>query len=174
MDNDGQKMATPLTGRSKLVLALTIGLALGAGAGSLVVGPLIADPVDVQPLSDEEVEARCAALFEEWGMPSRAPAPAVVHTIENVVLNPAGSEGTRFLLASVAFGMREAAGGETMAARDTEARDIVIRVLGSRSVAELSNSELRESLKDEMRSEVALLVGPTAILDVYFPRFVIQ
>ncbi len=176
MQDEQQEVTVARGGRAKLVIALTLGLAIGAGSGSLVVGPLIADPaeVDGRALTPEQLEAQCAALFEEWGDDRRAAAPAAVHTIENVVLNPAGSQGTRFLLASVGFGLREAAGAEQMAGRDAEVRDLVIRVLGSRSVTELSEATLRDSIKEEMRDEVTRLLGPDAVLDVYFPQFVIQ
>lgn len=167
----------PRRGRGTLLIAVMVGLVVGAGAGSLVVGPLIADPSaggEIGPMSAAELEAQCQVLFEEWGVDVRSPAPAAVYTIENIVLNPAQSGGTRFLMASVGFGMRDASDAAVMAARDAEVRDIVIRVLGARTVAELADTNQRNKLKDEMHSEVARLVGQRAVRDIYFPQFVIQ
>jgi flagellar protein FliL len=164
--------------RAMLVLALTLGLAVGAVTGSLVVGPLLADPSGGgeggSVPSGPALEAACEALFREWEVEMRPPAPAAVHSIENVVLNPAGSGGTRFLMATVGFGLRDPADAEQFTARDAEIRDIVIGVLGARSVLELSDVLTREVMKEEMRARVARLVGQRALVDIYFPQFVIQ
>jgi len=172
---DEQEKPVASRGRATLVIALLVGLAVGAGAGSLVVGPLLASSGgEGEVISAADLEAQCAALFEEWAGEKRSPAPAAVYTLESLVLNPAGSGGTRYLMVSVGFGMRDALGGEALAARDAEIRDIVIRILGSRTITELSDINTRTQLKEEIRSEIAALVGEHALLNVYFPQFVIQ
>lgn len=159
-------------GRSSVVIALTLGLLIGAGAGSLIVGPLLAESGG--SISDAELEARCEALFAEWDVEMRPPIPAAVHTIENLVLNPARSGGTRFLMASVAFAVRDQSGAELIVARDAEIRDIVIRTLGSRTVPELADMHARNEMKEEMRAEVARIIGQRTLIDIYFPQFVLQ
>jgi flagellar FliL protein len=166
-----QEEATPTTGkggRMKMVIALTVGLIAGAGAGSLVVGPLLASPGAKADEGDHAAECLPAEGAEGEG-------PVAVYSIENVVLNPAQSGGTRFLMASVGFGMRDSVEVEHMHARDAELRDIVIRVLGSKTVPELSDIQTRTTvIKEEMRAEVEHLVGEEALVDIYFPQFVIQ
>src|SRR5690606_8176922 len=103
-----------------------------------------------------------------------AAGPAAVHTIENIVINPAQSNGTRYLMASVGFGLADAHGAELMKLRDAEVRDIVVRVLGSRTVAELSDVPTRDEIKAEMREKVTAIAGEHALVDVYFSQFVIQ
>jgi flagellar protein FliL len=172
-----EQQETPVAsrGRATLVIALTIGLVVGAGAGSLVVGPLLASSGgDGEVVAAGDLEAQCAALFEEWSGEKRPPAPAAVYTLESLVLNPAGSGGTRYLMASVGFGLRDALGSEAFTARDAEIRDIVIRILGSKTIMELSDTSVRTTIKEEIRTEIAALVGEHALLDVYFPQFVIQ
>jgi flagellar protein FliL len=181
MSNTAQEQETPTApkqGRAKLVIALTIGLIAGAGAGSLVVGPLLAESKGGgdhgKPAEGAELEAQCSALFEEWSGEKRPPAPAVVYTLESLVLNPANSGGTRYLMASVGFGLRDLHGEEQMTLRDAEIRDIVIRILGSKTIPELADTSVRTSIKEEIRTEVGNIVGEHALIDVYFPQFVIQ
>ena len=153
-------------GKKTLIIALTLGLLVGAAAGSFVVGPLVAEgPAKAAPADD------CSAALAQHG---GAVAPVAVHTIENVVLNPALSGGTRFLMASVGFGLTDLHGAETMALRDAEIRDIVIRVLGSKTVEQLSDLALRTPMKEEMRAEIVKIVGEHGLVDIYFPQFVIQ
>ena len=90
------------------------------------------------------------------------------------MLNPAGSGGTRFLLASVGLQTTSAAANDIVNRREVEARDVVLAVLGqstSRSLAEISN---REKLKMELQSALDSLFGPGVISRIYFPQFVIQ
>ena len=158
-------------GRKVLIIALTIGLVVGAAAGSLVVGPLVAEG----PAKEESGAAgsadECAAVLAQHGVVT---APVAVHTIETLVLNPAQSGGTRYLMASVGFGLADLHGAEQMTLRDAEIRDIVVRVLGSKTVAELSDLSLRNGMKEEMRTEIVKVVGEHGLVDIYFPQFVIQ
>lgn len=171
MSDELEEQALPKKsgGKATLVIALTVGLMVGAAAGSFIVGPLLADAPEAGPS-----DADCAAALAEIQAAGLPPAPGSVHTIANIVLNPAQSGGTRFLMASVGFGLTAVDGAEKMALRDAEIRDMVIRVLGSKSVAELSDLPTRAIIKDEMRAEAVKLVGEHALVDVYFPQFVIQ
>jgi flagellar protein FliL len=161
-------------GRATLVIALTIGMIGGASLGSFVVGPLLAD----SPEAEHGVAAECACAEEagehDEAEGGHASGPAAVHTIENIVINPAQSNGTRFLMASVGFGLTDAHGAEVMELRDAEIRDVVVRVLGARTVAELADLPTRDSIKAEMREKVIAVVGEHALVDVYFSQFVIQ
>lgn len=158
--------------RTTLVIALTIGMIGGAALGSFVVGPLLADsPEDAHGAAAECVCARDGDHGEGGG---HSAGPAAIHTIENIVINPAQSNGTRFLMASVGFGLTDAHGADSMKLRDAEIRDIVVRVLGSRTVAELSDLPTRDAIKAEMRQKVIAVIGAEALVDVYFSQFVIQ
>ena len=171
MEEQGQEEETPATGggRKLMVIALTLGLVVGAGAGSLIVGPLVAEgPAKAEKEGEGE---DCSAVLAQHGV---VLAPTAVHTIENIVLNPANSGGTRFLMASVGFGLSDLHGAEQMALRDAEIRDIVVRVLGSKTVEQLSDMAMRNHMKEEMRTEVVKVVGEHGLVDIYCPQFVIQ
>lgn len=174
-----QEAPSSRSGRARVVIALTVGLVAGAAGGSLIVGPVIADPAGGEEAAyavpaGPDLEAACEALFAEWEVEMRPPPPAAVFSIENLVLNPAQSGGTRFVMASVGFGMRDTAAYDHIVQREAEIRDVVIRVIGSKTVSELSDVPSRNRMKDEMRQEVARLVGQRGLIDIYFPQFVIQ
>ena len=176
-DIQEQEQAAPAPqGKAKatLVIALTIGMMGGAALGSFVVGPLLADSPEVEhgaAACECNTGEKAAEHGEEGGHPT---GPAAVHTIENIVINPAQSNGTRFLMASVGFGLTDAHGAEMMKLRDAEIRDVVVRVLGARTVAELADLPTRDTIKAEMREKVIAIVGKEALVDVYFSQFVIQ
>jgi flagellar protein FliL len=178
--NDEQQQETEAgvkpQGRSKLVIALTVGLTIGAATGSFVVGPLVADSSGSEAHGEAagahgEGEAGAEAAHGE-GEPGAA--PAAEYTIQNLVLNPAGSGGSRYLMASVTFGVSDAHGAETLGLRDGAIRDIVVGVLGGRTVEQLADMGNRPKIKEEILTQVGGLVGEHAVMEVYFPQFVIQ
>jgi flagellar FliL protein len=161
------------------VVALVAGLALGAGGGAFFVGPAMARGiVPAAPVAtaegtdgDEDGEAHGAAKGEK----KEGEAPAKnVHTLDNLVLNPAGSNGTRFLLLTIALEVKNEAVLAEMKERDAELRDAVLVALGAKSVEQLAEMPAREALKVELRDVSAKLFKPGAVKRVYFPQFVIQ
>jgi flagellar FliL protein len=58
--------------------------------------------------------------------------------------------------------------------REAEARDLVLRVLGGKTVAELADIGARDSLKAELLETLAGVVRVGEIRRLYLPQFVIQ
>jgi flagellar FliL protein len=157
----------------KLTLPLIViaGLLIGGAAGALVLGPRIAR---ARSASKDAKSATAAADTLATGEPKGSAAEAPVHLIDNLVLNPAGSGGTRFLLASVGLQTTSAAAEEMIKKREVEARDVVLAVLGAKHVEELAEISSREKIKFELKTALDSLFGPGVVRRVYFPQFVIQ
>jgi flagellar protein FliL len=175
--NDSNESAAPeaeapAAGKGKrlpLVIALTIGLSIGALAGSLVVGPLVAEGDKAGECTCEENAAEHAEL-DEHGNPVAKP----VYTVDNLVLNPAQSGGSRYLVLTISFSVKDSTTVGKMKERDPELRDILLKVLGSKTVPQLSDMAARPALKAEVRAQAGRLFGERTITDVFFPQFVIQ
>lgn len=150
-----------------LIGMIVAGLAVGGGAGGFVAGPMLAQKMGAAPAADT------AAAHEEEAPAEGAEAP--VHQLDNLVLNPAGSGGTRFLLVSVALRAPDALVVEEMKSHDAEMRDVVLRVFGTKPVEELSDITKREQFKSEIRTALEpLFKKKNAVREVFFPQFVIQ
>jgi flagellar FliL protein len=95
-----------------------------------------------------------------------------------MVLNPAGSGGTRFVMLAAAVEFGDAKYVDQIRARDAEARDIVLRVVGSRGVEQLAEMSFREILRKELADSLSALFPKaergSAIKRIFFPQFVIQ
>lgn len=101
-------------------------------------------------------------------------AEGVMVSLENIVVNPAATNGTRFLLVSAAFQVRDAATETAFHTHELEIRDRVVAYLGSKTIPELTNPAQRDSLKAEILSRVAPLFPANTVQRVHFPQFVIQ
>lgn len=152
-------------GGPKLILiGAAVGLGLGWVVGSMVIAPRLAQgPVD----------ATAEAAEGEHG-PAEETGPSSVHQIENLVVNPANTNGSRFLLITTAIVVKDAAALEEVAARDAEVRDRVVELLSSRTVEQLSDPAARETLKSDLAAAVGALFPEGVVKRVLLPQFVIQ
>lgn len=163
-------------GMMLVIASLLGGLVIGGLGGSFALGPMLAKkfaaPKSAEAATIEDGEKEEGKGDGEHG---EKKAGATVHMMENLVLNPSGSNGTRFLMAAVAAEVKDEKVKEEMTGRDAELRDAALRILGVRTVEQLADMTLREALKKELVDSLnARLASKTAVKRIYFPQFVIQ
>jgi flagellar FliL protein len=173
---EGEGAVAPKSGGKKLlpiILVVAGGLIVGGASGMFMAGPALARKlVKSAPMTAED--SAKAAEKADAAETGKEGAAAKIFLLDNMVLNPAGSSGSRFLLVSIALRLKDATVEEDLKARDAEVRDALLRVLGGKHVEELSDITQREALKDELRRALGVIVKPGAIKGLYFPQFVIQ
>lgn len=146
---------------------VVVGL-LAAAAGGWFGAPKLA------PRASAAMEGlRGGAPAEGEAEAAEEAAATAEHLLSNLVLNPAGSGGVRFLVASLALVVSEEA-ATVLEARDAEARDLVLTVLSARTVEELSDVSRRDEIRQELRSEINGMLGFDGVQRIFFPQFVIQ
>lgn len=97
-----------------------------------------------------------------------------VFMIRDIIVNPAGTGGTRFLSASVGFEMVNSEQSALMAAKEPIIRDALVTILSSQSIPELSDYKQRERLRKLIRLRVKRLLKADDLGAVYFTEFVLQ
>ncbi len=171
-----------------LIGALVGTLLIGGAAGLFAVGPMLAKKSGYVVSAagadsaaadgghgDADAAEGDAGGHGEAAAGGEGGAAANLHLVDNLVLNPAGSGGARFLMLAAALEFSDAAMVEETKARDAEVRDIVLRVMGARTVEELSEMSNREAIKKELADSLGTLFKKKkAIRRIYFPQFVIQ
>lgn len=150
------------SGKLLLVGGLAAGVTLGSTMGFLVLGPKLAP-------SPSHAAAKAATKDS-----AKKAEPSPIYQMDNLVLNPAGSGGTRFLLLSVALEVKDAATAEELKAHDAEMRDAILRLFGAKTVDQVAEASAREALRGEVNAALSKLLPAGAIRRVYFPQFVIQ
>ena len=175
-----------------LIGMVAVGLAIGGGTGAAFIGPMVAKKMGKDPAAlvaaakAHDDEGGDGEHADEGGEESHAEEDggkekkegegeaAAVHLLENLVLNPAGSGGSRFLLLSVAIEVGEAKAAESFKTRDAELRDIILTALGTKSTEELTDISRRESFKEEVVVAIKGRFGKKSVKSLYFPQFVVQ
>jgi flagellar FliL protein len=171
-----------------MLAAVLVGLGAGGASGALVAGPMLAKrvipAVDSASLAAQvaagatapggEKTAEGEAKGEEKKKEGEKAEPAPALLLDNIVMNPSGSSGSRFLLLSVSYELKDAKVAEVLKSRDAEVRDLVQRVMGAHSIEELIDISHREQFKSELIKATEVITGAKTVKRVFFPQFVIQ
>ena len=152
--------AAPTTGsggvRNLLLLGIA-GIIAGSAVGLFGIGPVLAKRKAAPPATKAE-EVRSA----------------VTHALDNLVLNPAGSSGTRFLMVTAAFELKNAGAEQFMKDHEAEVRDKILALLGRKTVDELTDPAQRDGIKKQVLEAVIPIFPKGDVLKVFFPQFVVQ
>ncbi|MEO7085044.1 MAG: flagellar basal body-associated FliL family protein [Gemmatimonadaceae bacterium] len=158
----GDEAAAAPSGAKKTIMMMAIaGVLAGGSVGLFIVGPLVAAK---KPPAAPAVPKKAAEKVEA----------SINHSIENLVLNPAGTGGARFLMVTAVFQLKDGGTEQVMKEHEPEVRDRILAVLGKKGVDDLSDVTKREEIKKEVLEGVAPLFAKGAILKLFFSQFVIQ
>ena len=145
------------------IIAAAGALLVGVAAGMFVIAPRLpgaapaAAEAEAGAGEGKEGEAQKKVLFE----------------LQNVIVNPAGSQGQRFIVATVAFEVASEQIRNVLHESETQIRDAVTGVLEKKTVDEL----LAVGARDSLRSAFAEVVKPYlkgAKVQVFIPQFLVQ
>lgn len=167
-NNSENAAAEAAPAKGKVMMMAVGGLVIGLAGGFLGVGPVLAKNKAAAPA---KVEAKAE---EKGGEGGEKGAGAAVWPIENLVLNPAGSNGARFLMVNATFELKDEAAKESAKEKEAEARDIILALLGKKTVDQLTDISQRDGIKKEVLAAVAPLFPKGTVTKVFFPQFVIQ
>lgn len=148
-----------------MVAALVISLGGGGALGLTVLAPTAGAWMAERPERPPK---------EKSGGHGGGSEESLLHVVDNLVVNPAASGGSRFLLTSIALEAASQAEAEELAARDVEIRDAFIMVLGSKTVDELTDIRSRPQISKELMEAISTLVGRDVVHRLFIPQFVIQ
>jgi len=166
---EGAPVAGKKTG---LMVGLTVG---GAILGGLVASFVIAPRVIARQGHAAVAASTAESGSEEGGEHGGKPAgERKLVELSNIIVNPAGSQGSRFLMTTVAFSVADEKAYTVLKDHEVEVRDRVTSILESRTMAQLTGPGARDSVKLAIATMAGTLIGPKVSVQVYLPQFVIQ
>lgn len=99
---------------------------------------------------------------------------ASIFVVKDLIINPAGTNGTRYLLTTVGFEVSSPEAQKELEKKDMQVRDALNSVLGSKGLDELVNIEERPKLRDELSEKISEILKTGSLKNVYFSKFIIQ
>jgi len=97
-----------------------------------------------------------------------------IGTIKDIVINPAGTGGSRFLSVSFGFELESPEAEAAFEAREPAIRDALITILSSKTVAQLTDPKQKEILRYQIKRRVSKLMETDELAGVYYTDFVLQ
>jgi flagellar basal body-associated protein FliL len=184
---EAPKAPAGLGAPSKMIVIAVLGgsVVLGAGLGSFLIAPRF---LRSAPEATEAGTGAGAAAAESpashesdahgggdaHGKKKKGGHEAQVFEIDNIIVNPAGAQGTHFLMASVAFEVPDPKTEEFLRMNEVRVRDMIVATLGAQSLDMLSQPHARDSLKVLLSESMQQIIGAPQDLEVYLPQFVVQ
>ena len=94
--------------------------------------------------------------------------------IDGLVINPANSEGRRYLMVKLGLESNKGAVLEELKQKEVVVRATVLKLLAAHTVEDLANIELRAQIKEELRSAVNAILRKGEVDRLYFTQYVLQ
>jgi flagellar FliL protein len=176
LDNDATAVAENASdaapskkkGSSSFIIYIVIALVMSVGgyfAGTKLIGSSSPE--------DEMAETHDGDKKDKKGKKGE-PVHSEVYMIEDVIVNPAGTGGTRFLSVSIGF---EISSKETIALfekRGPLIKDALLTILGSKTIEQLSDAKEKEITRYQIKRRIEQLLRSEDIMAVYFTDFILQ
>jgi flagellar FliL protein len=155
-----------------MALIIIGGAAVGGTVAAFVVAPRVIAR-QVHAAADSTRQADSSEGGGKGGKGGEMKESKIV-SFDNLIVNPAGSQGTRFLMSSVALEVDGADAEKRLRDHEIEIRDLITSILESQSMQTLTSPGARDSVKNRVSAAVQPFAGKAAGLRVYLPQFVIQ
>lgn len=168
-------------GSRKLIMVGGIGLGaviVGVALALFVLKPMMADsgePAD-NHAAVEKTENKEPAREEKESddQERKGEAETLMYSIDDIVINPAGTGGSRFLSVSFGFELESPSMLSAFRAREPIIRDALITILTSKTVAQLTDIRQKEIIRYQIKKRVSELMKTEALAGVYYTDFVLQ
>ncbi len=97
-----------------------------------------------------------------------------IYKVEDVIVNPADSKGMQFVLINFGIEVKDGSDVSLLEKREIQVRDILIKVLSSKTLAELDGPQDKEVLRKEVKNNLKGILPPDHLMNVYFSNYIIQ
>lgn len=95
-------------------------------------------------------------------------------SVEDIIINPAGTNGQRLMLASVGFAVATEEEKKALEEKQVLLKDIVISTLSSKTLQELNQVGYKDSLKVQLMNTITERMSELEVSDIYFSKYIIQ
>jgi flagellar protein FliL len=114
------------------------------------------------------------AKNEEKDKDSKVELGKFIFSINDIILNPAGTEGKKFFMMDIAFDLPSDKDKKTFEEKQIMIKDAVMSIAAAKSLMQLNNIAYRDTLRSDIVKEINKLIHDVKINRVYFSKFVMN
>jgi flagellar basal body-associated protein FliL len=100
--------------------------------------------------------------------------PGEVFAVSDLLVNPAGTGGRRYLKAAAAIEVSDPKALKALTLRNAQVRDLLIRDLSSRTLEELTDPTAKEEMRQSLVDELNEIAGAGTVSNIFFTEYVVQ
>jgi len=151
----------------------------GIGLGAIILGVVLAIFV-IKPMMSGSDSSESSSSTETHKSESShkgangKEGQSIIYAINNIVVNPAGTGGSRFLSVSLGFALDSPELEAEFSKNEPIIRDALITILASKTVAELTDTKQKEIARYQIKKRVSQLMHTDGLTGVYYTDFVLQ
>jgi flagellar FliL protein len=97
-----------------------------------------------------------------------------VYMIEEIVINPAKTDGKRYLLSSLGFDVSTEQEHQELKAKEVLLKDAVVSIMSSKEMSQLGNIAYRDTLRMEIVKRISTMMPKVKINTIYFSKYILQ
>lgn len=121
---------------------------------------------------EKEEDAKSEEGSSEEGEGKKKESGKFLFSVDEVIINPMGTDGKRFLLASVGFDLKTEVEKKEIEEKVILVKDAINSVLSSKTILQLNDIGYKDTLKLEIKKK--LKEKSIKVNDVYFSKYIIQ
>lgn len=118
------------------------------------------------------VDRNYSTVYSAMNTPSSS--DFVVYKMDELIVNPAGSQGQRFLVAEISMELTNAEHIEVLDHNMQSLKHNMNEALASRTVEQLLQFSEREKLRVELKNIVNREIGANSVRNLYYTKYVMQ
>jgi flagellar protein FliL len=115
-----------------------------------------------------------AAADHEEKKGEGAESTTQIVVIKDVIVNPAGTNGSRLLVTTVGLEVPTVEAKTELEQKEVQTRDVLVTILTGKRLEELTAPEQRDALREEISQRVNKLLSNGKLKNVYISKFIIQ
>lgn len=97
-----------------------------------------------------------------------------LYSVDDVIVNPAGTNGDQLLLTSIAFDLATQEGANELKEKEIVVKDMIISVLSSKTISQLNNTMYKDTLRTEISRKLNTNMPQIKVNKVYFSKYIIN
>jgi flagellar FliL protein len=97
-----------------------------------------------------------------------------IYVVKDLIINPAGTNGQRYLLSTIAFNLSSEDAMKSLERKEMAVRDMLNSVLTSKTMDQLIDVTKRENLRQEIAAKATEMVEKGKLQSVYFSKYIVQ
>lgn len=97
-----------------------------------------------------------------------------VYMVEDLIINPANTDGKRLLLSSLGFDVSSEQENQELKSKEALLKDAIISIMSSKEMSRLGNIAYRDTLRTEIIKRLSVVMPKVKINTIYFSKYILQ